>query len=323
VGETGEKQDMPGSSPWKKFQSLEGEQDLDQVEVFLPGGECRIVKLEKGPFFIGRDESSDIVLDDLKASRKHARLEFDGVNYRLTDLNSTNGSFFGKTRLLPGIDETWDPEKPLRIGDHYLRLVRITRGEETVKFKGEGTLVDWKPAVSSHEKGWVGVAVPQLNLFVEAGKSVMLAFSVINQGDSADHFQISIEGLPEEWVLNIPAPLQITPGKSMEVTLPFQPPPRSDSRATRYPFILRVKSQNNPAEIAETRCALTILPFSQFSSQLEPQSIKSPENGKVIIYNQGNVEEAFTITFYERGENLVFSLSESKLRISEGKFEAL
>jgi eukaryotic-like serine/threonine-protein kinase len=312
-----------GPSIWKKFQSPEEERDLDRMEVFLPGGECHIVNLQKGALIIGRDENSDIVLDDLKASRKHARLEFDGVLYRLTDLNSTNGSFLGKTRLLPGVDEPWDPEKPLRIGDHYLRLVRAKGWVDAKKFKSEGTVVDLKPAISSPGRGWVGVAVPQVNLIVEAGRTAALTFSMINQGTQVDQYQIFVEGMPNGWVQSIPALLPLQPGKSLDITLPIQPPRHPDSRATRYPFILRVKSQNNPAEVVDTRCALTILPYSQFTSQLQPQRLKSGETGRIIIQNLGNVVETFTITLIDQSEELVFSLSESKLRIQEGKSESL
>jgi serine/threonine protein kinase len=311
--------DDRGHSIWGKLQPPMEEQNLDHVEIFNPAGEFRIFNLVKGALIIGRDESSDIVLDDLKASRKHARLEFDGRNYRLTDLNSTNGSFLGKTRLLPGIDESWDPEKPLRIGDHYLRLVLSKGSFDSKRFRNEGTLVDLKPAVTSQGRGWIGVAVPQVSLLVEAGQMASLIFSMINQGNQVDHFHISVEGLPEGWVLNIPVSQPLQPGKSFEVTVPIQPPRQSDSRATRYPFILLVGSRNDPTEIVETRCALTILPFTQFASQLQPPRLKFGEKGKVTIHNQGNIEEVFTITFNDPREELVFSLSDSKLKVIEGK----
>jgi pSer/pThr/pTyr-binding forkhead associated (FHA) protein len=66
----------------------------------------------------GRSALSDIVIDDAKASRSHARLHFgDGV--LLEDLASTNGTMVGETlvtshRLLPG--------EVIRIGDHRIQL---------------------------------------------------------------------------------------------------------------------------------------------------------------------------------------------------------
>jgi pSer/pThr/pTyr-binding forkhead associated (FHA) protein len=41
---------------------------------------------------IGRSDSNTIVLQETKASRAHAEIRFDGVDFMLTDLNSTNGT---------------------------------------------------------------------------------------------------------------------------------------------------------------------------------------------------------------------------------------
>ena len=44
-------------------------------------------------FVIGRDKAADIQVVGSKVSRTHLRLEFDGVNWKATDLDSSNGSF--------------------------------------------------------------------------------------------------------------------------------------------------------------------------------------------------------------------------------------
>jgi len=44
-------------------------------------------------FVIGRDKAADIQVVGSKVSRTHIRLEFDGVNWKATDLDSSNGSF--------------------------------------------------------------------------------------------------------------------------------------------------------------------------------------------------------------------------------------
>ena len=316
---SGEADEGRGPSIWKKLKPLPEEQGIDHVEIFAPGGECHTVSLGKEALTIGRDENSNVVLDDLKASRQHARVDFDGVHYRLTDLNSTNGTFLGRTRLLPAVPETWLPDKPLRIGDHYLRLVLAKAGSEIMKANQGGTLVDMKLAVVSEGGGRIGVAAPQASLTVEAGSPAVLSFTIVNQGILVDHFTMAVEGLPSDWVMAFPAPLQLLPGKSQEVSLPIQPPRQPASRATRYPFTLRVASQSNPAEVVETRCALTILPYTQFTSQLQPQRLQSKKPGRVKVQNQGNAPETLTVTFTDRGDELVFSPPESRLKIPEGK----
>lgn len=46
------------------------------------------------PFVIGRDKSADIQVMGSKVSRTHLRLEFTGNNWRATDLDSSNGTFY-------------------------------------------------------------------------------------------------------------------------------------------------------------------------------------------------------------------------------------
>lgn len=58
-------------------------------------------------FYLGRAEGNNIVVDDLRASRRHCELFFDGNDFILTDLQSSNGTFLNgeqvtSTRLQDG-----------------------------------------------------------------------------------------------------------------------------------------------------------------------------------------------------------------------------
>lgn len=50
---------------------------------------------------IGQGAQNDVVLDDDTVSTKHARLEFTGGAWTLTDLSSKNGTFVNGERLTP------------------------------------------------------------------------------------------------------------------------------------------------------------------------------------------------------------------------------
>ncbi len=52
---------------------------------------------------IGNAPQCDVVLDDDSVSANHARLEFDSGSWRLTDLESTNGTAVEGVRLAPGV----------------------------------------------------------------------------------------------------------------------------------------------------------------------------------------------------------------------------
>jgi DNA-binding winged helix-turn-helix (wHTH) protein len=55
----------------------------------------RRVPLREGVNLIGRDAASDVCLDDVSVSRRHARLVIEGPNVWLEDLNSKNGTSVG------------------------------------------------------------------------------------------------------------------------------------------------------------------------------------------------------------------------------------
>jgi len=63
----------------------------------LPG---QIFELNKEEVNIGRDISNDFVINDAEVSRKHARLTLEVDQYKIEDLNSTNGTYIDGQRLI-------------------------------------------------------------------------------------------------------------------------------------------------------------------------------------------------------------------------------
>jgi diguanylate cyclase (GGDEF)-like protein len=61
------------------------------------------------PVTIGREEDCQIRINDPSVSRRHARIHSDGTEYRVTDLESTNGTYVNDVRVAM---------QPLRDGDN-------------------------------------------------------------------------------------------------------------------------------------------------------------------------------------------------------------
>ena len=78
------------------------------------------ISLDGRAILIGRADDSTLVLDDDYASTRHARLGFQGGDWFLEDLGSTNGTYLdrakvtGPTRVPPGV--------PIRIGKTVIEL---------------------------------------------------------------------------------------------------------------------------------------------------------------------------------------------------------
>jgi hypothetical protein len=50
-------------------------------------------------FFLGRGEGNNIVVNDPRASRRHAEIYFDGQDFVLSDLQSSNGTYLNGERI--------------------------------------------------------------------------------------------------------------------------------------------------------------------------------------------------------------------------------
>ena len=60
------------------------------VQLLWPSGS---VELPDGQYVIGRSSACDIVVDEPRVSRRHARIEVDGMDVHLIDLESRNGVY--------------------------------------------------------------------------------------------------------------------------------------------------------------------------------------------------------------------------------------
>ena len=79
---------------------------------------------------IGRGENCDIQLQDDTVSRRHARLELlPGARLRLTDLGSSNGTWFKSPQGWQALEALKplevDADQPLRFGEHEVQLRKL------------------------------------------------------------------------------------------------------------------------------------------------------------------------------------------------------
>ena len=305
-----------GPSILAEFPESPGSLGQDRIQIMKKDKTTLSVAFKSGGMTIGRDDDNDIVIDDTQASRNHARIEFDGSNYRVADLDSTNGTYLANAKLLPGVSEIWMPDAALRIGSCFLRLNRAhsaaSSGASTATF-------DPSMVLSSAGEGRVGIFIETANLVVEPGSSLVTTIVLLNQGMVVDHFRVSVEGIPANWIPSHPTPIQLMPGQQQDIKLNIHPPRTHQSQSGRYPITIRVSSQDNPSEIAEVKSTLTVAAYSQFTSELHPQRLKAGKNARITVNNQGNIRETFTFNFQDRAAELAFKPRQARLQVPGGQ----
>jgi pSer/pThr/pTyr-binding forkhead associated (FHA) protein len=102
----------------------------------LKDKELKTLETDKSEITIGRNENSDIPINNLGASKKHARIFRRKNEYIIEDLKSTNGTFMNNesivTAKLTGNDV-------VTIGKHNL-FITIDDGRDATRGFAEATI---------------------------------------------------------------------------------------------------------------------------------------------------------------------------------------
>ncbi len=310
-----------GPSILQEFPEAPSGLQQDRLMVMAPDGSVRAEPVKGGEITIGRGSDNSLVLDYQKISRHHAKVEFNGTEYKVSDLDSTNGTYLANVKLLPGIPEVWPPDKPIRVGDIWIRLERAKRPAQSVLLSN-GTMAALSAVRSSPGAGRVGIFSETSALSVEPGSSVSVPIILLNQGPVVDHFEVVVEGIPPAWIPAPPSLIQLLPGTQQEVVLSIQPPRASQSRAGRYPLKIRATSQDAPDQVAELAVTLTVGAFSEFSTQIRPERVQAGKPAQVRVENRGNTPQSFDVTWKDRANELVFQPPQSQLKVPEGQAAA-
>ncbi|GMQ78124.1 MAG: hypothetical protein BMS9Abin02_0622 [Anaerolineae bacterium] len=85
----------------------------------------QIFLLSEDSIKLGRDPSSDIIINDAEVSRHHARLTWKEGGYWLQDMGSTNGSFVGGKRL-GGEPLLLEPGQVIMFGTNVTLVYQVT-----------------------------------------------------------------------------------------------------------------------------------------------------------------------------------------------------
>ncbi len=315
--------EMRGPSLLQAFAAPASDISQDRIQIYEPDHTGRSIPISGKTIGIGREADNAIVLFDPRVSHHHARLDFNGSQYQVIDLGSTNGTYLANTRLLPGVPEIWSSDKTLRVGDAYLRLVTARKVTPTGSGGPSALSVDPQLVQSSPGRGQVGIFLAERQFSTDPGSALITTVIVLNQGDIVDHFELSISGIPANWIPSLPHPVQLLPGEQQSVNFTILPPRSPKSRAGRYPLNLRISGVSAPDQAAQVNATLDVLPFFSFTSDLHPSRIKANKASRVSINNKGNVKQSYDLVWKDPADDLVFNPPRTSLAVGEGQTQVV
>ncbi|MET0398652.1 MAG: FHA domain-containing protein [Longimicrobiaceae bacterium] len=196
---------------------------------------------------IGRAAGNDVVIPDDSVSATHARLEFDQGAWRLTDLESTNGTYVEGVRLAPQVPTPLGYGSSVRFGGIPLHFRAVETADPAA---ARAEYVEPERAPGIREAGNGGRRIPVwlvLLLLVLLAVAVVL-FTTFNPG--------------EEPPATPPAPTE-QPAPAAQ-TAPAAAPPALPAPAVGAPGAV-------PQEGAPAPAAVPQLPDSELVDPLPPQ----------------------------------------------------
>lgn len=125
--------------------------------------------LRPGKTVLGRE--GDIMVADGRISRRHATITSENGKFVVEDLNSTNGTFFGKARLNPGETRELAPGEKFSLGgfEFQLQLPGGPSGNATQTFTNSKTQA--MAAAPQKESAPAKLVSPDQEFGLKAGKS--------------------------------------------------------------------------------------------------------------------------------------------------------
>jgi TolB protein len=155
-------------------------------------------------------------------------------------------------------------------------------------------------------EGRIGILLESVQFSVSPGSTITIPLVLHNRGLEADTFRLDVDGIPAAWISTTGARTTLDAGEQKEVELTIRPPQAAESTAGRRSFTIIAHSQKIPDQQAEVACVLIMAVYAAFSSQLQPHEIPAGESARVLVKNEGNAPDLYSLAWESQEENLTF-----------------
>jgi hypothetical protein len=300
-----------------------------QIVIIRQGRGPRRVTLSKPQILIGRAKDNDIVLNARDVSRYHARLDWVNGRWRVTDLDSSGGTFGNGRRLIVNEPDTWAPEQILQIGPYFLHWASATELNAAPSLANEEPKTELFQITNDTSQvqsstGRFCVALHPALLTMMAGDQTTVQIELFNQGSATDTLKLAISGLPSGTFSLTQHFVTLAPGARANIPLVLQLPSTGTLMSYRiaagnYPFDLIVHSKTSEAETAVIAGMLIVTTQEQFSLGLWPSQVDDGDNIRILIRNEGNVPNTYSLVGRDEKSRVQFGGQRGRMQLKPGE----
>lgn len=294
-------------------------------------------KLMGKPITLGRADENQVVLDDPKSSRQHAKITFSNGRYNISDLGSQNGILLNGQRIRNGHINAGDI---LVVGNTTIQ-VAAPKKSKTDKSQNHGPLVKAsnnisqagpgiadrinKPSFSSSKKG----SAPDQRVTIGAGFVILLvAFMVFNKKSksTSKEFEITDEMVVQKELESIS---KVNKEKQEEILRKGKNTPRYNEAQAFYKRGFREFREGNYSRAVENfNAALALFPSHKLAKRYLDRSRLRYQ--KQVTDAIARAERAFELQKYREAESeyktvklLVRDPNNETYQLAEKRLEAI
>jgi eukaryotic-like serine/threonine-protein kinase len=280
----------------------------------------QVVYLPPNGLTVGRLPDNDVTLPDESVSRTHLRIEPHGTEVHVTDAGSWNGTMLGGKRLLPDVAERWDPGTWLHLASYWLRLIppETTDSVRDPALESDASIV---PNPREPDPGRVRIILDEEHVEITPGQPETVSGTVANLGSTVDHLQVSIEGVPPDWVRAKPDEIQLNPGGQAAFTIDLHVAKSASNRAGRYPVNVQARSRANRDSIGTAEAVWELLPFSDSQLSMSPTRVsgRARADFDLNLENRGNHVARFALSGEDDERNLNYQFEHDRVELQAGE----
>ncbi len=282
----------------------------DRLIITSAEGTSWTMPMDKPSMIGGREPTCDLHLDDPRVSRKHFRIDLlpDG-QWVIVDLGSLNGLFLGDDKLEKHMIMLWHADRSLKVGPFWLtqRLAKYSEGNQRSLSK---------PRVLETQIGDQDAILRLIpaHAAAEPGSVTHVRVEIANNTSAPQHYQLSVQGIPESWVTLSFDVLEVWPGQSIERTISLHPPRLPTSLAKSYDYYLVVTCREHADRATSLAASLRIYPYDAFTHSVAFDG----KTAQITINNQGNSPRVYVIEAREIRNRLLLLPSRTRLSIQTG-----
>lgn len=167
----------------------------------------------------------------------------------------------------------------------------------------------------------IGLTLQSRVVTADPGGIAALVVEVQNLSHLVDHFTVTLEHLPKEWYSTPKEPVYLMPNDKRTVSITFHVPRNHRSKAGSHSFEVRVTNKTLVNQFAVDTGVLQVNPFYTYTTDLDPKRVKRRGRTELIITNQGNIDNTYTLNGRDREQTLAFTLPDQQVNLAPGEVQ--